>query len=157
MAGPITSLKAYQLRVINAEGVRLWFSQAPTDRYGRPMPPNEWEETITATYDSNVDPLANQPRSAQLLTIFHQAGNLAMGVHPNPGPIETGDDTIEVNGARAHPLYEFLKREKPGLLGSEAIKWNFTKFLIDRSGQVASRHAPTTAPQALARGIEALL
>lgn len=64
---------------------------------------------------------------------------------------------IEVNGARAHPLYEFLKREKPGLLGSEAIKWNFTKFLIDRSGQVASRHAPTTAPQVLARDIEALL
>jgi glutathione peroxidase len=64
---------------------------------------------------------------------------------------------IDVNGARAHPLYEFLKREKPGLLGSEAIKWNFTKFLVDRSGQVAARHAPTTAPQALGRDIEALL
>jgi hypothetical protein len=99
VAGPITSLNAYQLRGINAEGVRLWFSQAPTDRYGRPMPPNEWEETIAAQYDSTVDPLANQSRSAELLTIFHQAGNLAMGVHPNTGPIETGEDTIEVNSA----------------------------------------------------------
>jgi glutathione peroxidase len=64
---------------------------------------------------------------------------------------------IDVNGAGAHPLYGFLKHEKPGLLGSEAIKWNFTKFLIDRSGQVAGRAAPTTAPQALAQDIEKLL
>jgi len=106
VAGPITSLKAYQLRVINAESVRLWFSQAPTDRYGRPMPPNEWEETIAAQYDPNVDPLANQSRSAQLLTIFHQAGNLVMGVQQNPGPIETGEDTIEVNGARIATHWE---------------------------------------------------
>jgi hypothetical protein len=106
LAGPITSLKAYQLRGINTESVRLWFSQAPTDRYGRPMPPNEWEETITAQYDSNLDPLGNQSRSAKLLTIFHQAGNLAMGVQPNPGPIESGEDTIEVNGARIATQWE---------------------------------------------------
>ncbi|MBH0177122.1 MAG: hypothetical protein HP491_04480 [Nitrospira sp.] len=106
VAGPITSLHAYQLRVINAEGVRLWFSQAPTDRYGRPMPPNEWEETIAAQYDSNVGPSANQSRSAQLLTIFHQAGNLAMGVKLNTGPIETGEDTIEVNGTRIATQWE---------------------------------------------------
>ncbi len=106
VAGPITSLKAYQLRAINAESVRLWFSQAPTDRYGRPMPPNEWEETISAQYDSNVDPLAKQSRSAQLLTVFHQAGNLAMGVQPHSGRIETGEDTIEVNGARIATHWE---------------------------------------------------
>jgi hypothetical protein len=106
LAGPTTSLKAYQLRAINAESVRLWFSEAPTDRYGRPMPPNEWEETIAAQYDSNVDSSANQSRSAQLLTLFHQAGNLAMGVHPNTGPIETGEDTIEVNGARIATHWE---------------------------------------------------
>lgn len=106
MAGPTTSLKAYQLRIINAESVRLWFSEAPTDRYGRPMPPNEWEETIPAKYDSNADPLANQSRSAQLLTIFHQAGNLEVGVQPAPRPIETGEDTIEVNGARIATQWE---------------------------------------------------
>ncbi len=106
VAGPITSLNAYQLRDINAESLRLWFSQAPTDRYGRPMPPNEWEETIAAQYDSTVSPSANQSRSAQLLTIFHQAGNLAMGVRPNTGLIETGKDTIEVNGERIATHWE---------------------------------------------------
>ena len=63
---------------------------------------------------------------------------------------------IEVNGGGAHPLYQYLKSEKSGLLGS-SIKWNFTKFLIDRSGRVVARHAPTTSPEALTKEIEALL
>lgn len=63
---------------------------------------------------------------------------------------------IDVNGAQAHPLYSFLKGEKSGLLGS-AIKWNFTKFLVDRAGHVVSRHAPTTTPESLAKDIETLL
>jgi glutathione peroxidase len=63
---------------------------------------------------------------------------------------------IEVNGSNAHPLYEYLKREKSGLLGS-SIKWNFTKFLVDRSGKVAARHAPTARPEGLRKDIEALL
>ena len=65
-------------------------------------------------------------------------------------------DKIEVNGDNAHPLYQYLRREKSGLLGS-AIKWNFTKFLIDRSGRVVGRYAPTTAPEQLTKDIEALL
>ncbi len=63
---------------------------------------------------------------------------------------------IDVNGALAHPLYNFLKSEKSGLLGS-AIKWNFTKFLVDRSGRVVDRFSPTTKPEALRDKIEALL
>jgi glutathione peroxidase len=63
---------------------------------------------------------------------------------------------IDVNGANAHPLYQYLKSEKSGLLGS-AIKWNFTKFLVDRSGHVVGRHAPTTKPEAIRKEIEALL
>jgi len=63
---------------------------------------------------------------------------------------------IDVNGDGAHPLYRYLKREKSGLLGS-SIKWNFTKFLVDRSGQVVARHAPTTTPESLKKEIEALL
>jgi len=63
---------------------------------------------------------------------------------------------IDVNGAGAHPLYNYLKRAKSGLLGS-SIKWNFTKFLVDRSGKVVARHAPTAAPQGLKKDIEALL
>ena len=63
---------------------------------------------------------------------------------------------IDVNGAGAHPLYDYLKSEKSGLLGS-SIKWNFTKFLVDRSGKVVARHAPTARPESLKKEIEALL
>jgi glutathione peroxidase len=63
---------------------------------------------------------------------------------------------IDVNGAKAHPLYNYLRAEKAGLLGS-SIKWNFTKFLVDRSGKVVARHAPTARPESLKREIEALL
>ena len=63
---------------------------------------------------------------------------------------------IDVNGSNTHPLYQFLKNAKSGLLGS-SIKWNFTKFLVDRRGQVAARHAPTTKPESLTKEIEALL
>ena len=63
---------------------------------------------------------------------------------------------IDVNGSGAHPLYEHLKREKSGLLGP-AIKWNFTKFLVDRAGRVVARHAPTARPEGLKKEIEALL
>lgn len=64
---------------------------------------------------------------------------------------------IEVNGAGAHPLYVHLKSSAPGLLGSESVKWNFTKFLVDRSGRVVKRYAPTDKPEDLATDIEALL
>jgi len=67
---------------------------------------------------------------------------------------------IEVNGPNAHPLYRFLKKEKPGILGfvgSGAIRWNFTKFLIDREGRVAARYGPAKKPMTLAPAIERLL
>ena len=66
-------------------------------------------------------------------------------------------DKVEVNGAGAHPLFQWLKQEGPGLLGSEGINWNFTKFLVDRQGQVVRRYAPTTTPESLAADIEAQL
>ena len=64
---------------------------------------------------------------------------------------------IDVNGDGAAPLYKHLKKEKPGLLGSQGIKWNFTKFLIDKNGKVVSRHAPTDKPESLTSDIEKLL
>jgi glutathione peroxidase len=64
---------------------------------------------------------------------------------------------IEVNGPQAHPLYGFLKEAKRGFLGSGAIKWNFTKFLVDRQGVVVDRYAPTTDPATLSTTIESLL
>ncbi|WP_313950980.1 glutathione peroxidase [Accumulibacter sp.] len=64
---------------------------------------------------------------------------------------------IDVNGDHAHPLYQYLKKAAPGLLGSEGIKWNFTKFLVNREGEVTERIASASAPESLARDIEALL
>lgn len=66
-------------------------------------------------------------------------------------------EKIDVNGANAHPLYRWLEAQAPGLLGSKAIKWNFTKFLVDRDGQVIRRYAPQDAPAKLAKDIEAAL
>jgi glutathione peroxidase len=64
---------------------------------------------------------------------------------------------VEVNGERAAPLYQFLKSSKPGLLGIEAIKWNFTKFLVDRNGKVVERYAPQTKPEEIEADILKLL
>jgi glutathione peroxidase len=64
---------------------------------------------------------------------------------------------IEVNGDGADPLYTWLKSEAPGIMGSKGIKWNFTKFLIDRNGQAVGRYGPTDRPESLAETIEALL
>lgn len=64
---------------------------------------------------------------------------------------------IDVNGANTHPLYRYLKQQAPGILGSEAIKWNFTKFLIDKKGKIVHRYAPSTTPESIASDIEKLL
>lgn len=64
---------------------------------------------------------------------------------------------IDVNGANSHPLYRYLKENAPGILGSEIIKWNFTKFLIDKNGNVVRRYAPSTTPEAIESDIQKLL
>ncbi len=64
---------------------------------------------------------------------------------------------IEVNGTNAHPLYRWLKEQKPGVLGTEGIKWNFTKFLVDRNGYVAHRYAPTEKPSEIAQDFASVL
>jgi glutathione peroxidase len=64
---------------------------------------------------------------------------------------------IDVNGSEAHPLYQWLEAEAPGLLGSKSIKWNFTKFLVGKDGSVLKRYAPTDTPESLAKDIAAAL
>lgn len=64
---------------------------------------------------------------------------------------------IDVNGPQADPLYEFLREEKPGFLGTEGIKWNFTKFLINGQGQVVKRYAPTDSPESIKKDLEKML
>ena len=66
-------------------------------------------------------------------------------------------DKIDVNGNDTHPLYDYLKKQAAGVLGTESIKWNFTKFLVDREGHVVKRYASTDTPDAIAKDIEALL
>jgi glutathione peroxidase len=64
---------------------------------------------------------------------------------------------VEVNGAGAHPLFQYLKKQAKGLLGSEAIKWNFTKFLVDKQGKVVARYAPTDTPASIEKDLAPLL
>jgi glutathione peroxidase len=66
-------------------------------------------------------------------------------------------DKIDVNGPHAHPLYQYLKDEQAGVLGTKNIKWNFTKFLVDRNGKVVDRFAPMTKPQDIEKSIEKVL
>ncbi len=66
-------------------------------------------------------------------------------------------EKIDVNGPKAHPLFNWLKQEKPGLLGLEGIKWNFTKFLVGRDGQVLKRYAPTDTPEKIGKDLKKLL
>lgn len=64
---------------------------------------------------------------------------------------------VQVNGAQAHPLWQWLKKQAPGVLGTEAIKWNFTKFLVGKDGRVLKRYAPNDTPESLRKDIEAAL
>lgn len=66
-------------------------------------------------------------------------------------------EKIDVNGANAHPIFQYLTAKAPGVLGTEAIKWNFTKFLVNRDGQVIDRFAPATSPEKIESAIETLL
>ena len=66
-------------------------------------------------------------------------------------------EKIEVNGSNAHPLWKWMKKEKPGLLGMEGVKWNFTKFLVDKNGKVVKRYAPTDTPEKIEKDLAAVL
>ena len=85
------------------------------------------------------------------------AGEIGAFCEKNYGVTFPMFDKINVNGSDAHPFFQHLKSKAPGLLGSESIKWNFTKFLIKKDGTVFKRYAPQTAPQELIHDIEQLL
>lgn len=85
------------------------------------------------------------------------AGEIGAFCEKNYGVTFPLFDKIDVNGDKAHPLFQYLKAQAPGLLGSQSIKWNFTKFLVKKDGSVFKRYAPQTAPQDLISDIEKLL
>ena len=88
---------------------------------------------------------------------FHSNDKIAEFCQLNYGVSFPMMAKVDVNGAAAHPLYQWLCAEAPGLLGTQAIKWNFTKFLVGKDGQVLKRYAPTDTPASLAKDIEAAL
>ncbi|MBM3364898.1 MAG: glutathione peroxidase [Betaproteobacteria bacterium] len=158
-----------------------------TDLYDIPLETIEGGKATLADYRNKVLLIVNTasrcgftPQYAGLEALYRkhkEQGLVVLGFPCNQfGAQEPGNETdiadfceknygvsfpmfakVDVNGTQSHPLFVYLKREAPGLLGSEMIKWNFTKFLLDREGRVVSRHAPTTTPDEIEHAIIPLI
>jgi glutathione peroxidase len=150
-----------------------------TDIDGRPQPLSQYQGKVLLIVNV-ASKCGFTPQYAgleQLWRAYRDRGLVVMGFPCDQfGHQEPGDATeiknfcsltyevdfpmfakVEVNGAGTHPLWQWLKDEKGGLLGIDAIKWNFTKFLVGRDGRVLKRYAPTDKPESLAKDIEAAL
>jgi glutathione peroxidase len=155
------------------------FDFEAVDLDGRVQPLSQWRGKVLLIVNV-ASKCGFTPQYAGLEALWRQYGPRGLVVlgfpcdqfgHQEPGDAEeirtfcslTYDVTfpmfakIEVNGPNAHPLWKWLKSEKGGLLGIDAIKWNFTKFLVGRDGHVIRRYAPTDKPESLAADIEAAL
>ena len=158
-----------------------------SDIYGIPVPTMDGRDETLAPYKGKVMLIVNTasqcgltPQYAGLEALHRELGGKGLAVLGFPcnqfGGQEPGDADeikqfcsltydvtfplyakVEVNGEGTHPLWAHLKKEQPGLLGSEAIKWNFTKFLVARDGRVLKRYAPTDTPESLRADIEQAL
>jgi glutathione peroxidase len=146
---------------------------------GQPAPLSDWQGKVVLIVNT-ASKCGFTPQYAGLEALYRKyrdRGFVVLGFPCNQfGAQEPGDATeianfcsltydvdfpmmrkIDVNGPQTHPLYAYLKHARKGLLGSEGVKWNFTKFLVDRQGEVVERFAPTATPQSLEGAIEALL
>jgi glutathione peroxidase-family protein len=146
---------------------------------GRPAPLSDWRGKVVLIVNT-ASKCGFTPQYAGLEALYRKyrdRGFVVLGFPCNQfGAQEPGDAAeiasfcsltyevdfpmmrkIDVNGPQTHPLYAYLKHTKKGFMGSEAVKWNFTKFIVDRQGEVAGRFPPTLAPQALESAVEALL
>lgn len=146
---------------------------------GKPAPLAEWRDRVVLIVNT-ASKCGFTPQYAGLEALYRKykdRGLVVLGFPCNQfGAQEPGDAAeiasfcaltyevdfpmmrkIDVNGPKTHPLYAYLKHARKGLLGSEGVKWNFTKFLVDRKGEVVKRFAPTDTPQSLEGAIEALL
>ena len=151
------------------------YAHAPADANGAPHPLAQYRGDVLLIVNT-ASKCGFTPQYAGLEALWrrHRAdGLVVLGLPCNQfGAQEPGDAAeiaafcsltyevsfpllakVDVNGAAASPLFVHLKRERPGLLGSEAIKWNFTKFLVGRDGRVIERYAPTTKPEAIEAAI----
>jgi glutathione peroxidase len=146
---------------------------------GKPAPLSEWKDKVVLIVNT-ASKCGFTPQYEGLEALYRKhrdKGFVVLGFPCNQfGAQEPGDAAeianfcsltydvdfpmmrkIDVNGPAAHPLYRYLKHAKKGLLGSEGVKWNFTKFLVDRKGEVVARYAPTDTPASLEGAIEKLL
>jgi glutathione peroxidase len=146
---------------------------------GKPAPLSEWRDKVVLIVNT-ASKCGFTPQYAGLEALYSKykdRGLVVLGFPCNQfGAQEPGDAAeianfcsltydvdfpmmakIDVNGSKTHPLYAYLKRGKKGLLGSEGVKWNFTKFLVDRKGDVVKRFGPGDTPQSLEGAVEALL
>jgi len=146
---------------------------------GKPAPLSQWRDKVVLIVNT-ASKCGFTPQYAGLEALYRKyrdRGFVVVGFPCNQfGAQEPGDAAeiasfcsltydvdfpmmrkIDVNGPETHPLYVYLKRQQKGLLGSQGIKWNFTKFLVDRKGEVVGRFAPTATPQSLEGAVEALL
>ena len=146
---------------------------------GKPAPLSDWQDNVVLIVNtaSKCGFTGQYAGLEALYRKYRDRGFVVLGFPSNQfGQQEPGDameiasfcsltyevdfpmmQKIDVNGPKAHPLYTYLKKAKRGLLGTESVKWNFTKFLIDRRGVVTRRFAPNVEPKALEGAIEALL
>jgi glutathione peroxidase len=146
---------------------------------GQPAPLSEWRDKVVLIVNT-ASKCGFTPQYAGLEALYRKykdRGFVVLGFPCNQfGAQEPGDAAeiagfcsltyevdfpmmrkIDVNGPATHPLYAYLKKAQKGLLGTEGVKWNFTKFLVDRKGEVVKRFAPGDTPQSLEGAIEALL
>jgi glutathione peroxidase len=146
---------------------------------GKPAPLSDWRDKVVLIVNT-ASKCGFTPQYAGLEALYRKyrdRGFVVLGFPCNQfGAQEPGDAAeiasfcsltydvdfpmmrkIDVNGPATHPLYAYLKSAKKGLLGSEGVKWNFTKFLVDRQGEVVKRFAPADTPQSLEGAIEGLL
>jgi glutathione peroxidase len=146
---------------------------------GQPAPLSEWRDKVVLIVNT-ASKCGFTPQYAGLEALYRKykdRGFVVLGFPCNQfGAQEPGDAAeianfcsltydvdfpmmrkIDVNGPRTHPLYGYLKHARKGVLGTEGVKWNFTKFLVDRQGEVVERFAPSATPQSLEGAIEALL
>lgn len=158
-----------------------------TDLYSIPVQASDGKQTTLADYEGKVLLIVNTASKCgftpqykgleELHRNYKDRGLVVLGFPCNQfGQQEPGNDSeiqefctlnygvsfpvyakLDVNGSNAHPLFSHLKKAAPGILGTEGIKWNFTKFLVNRDGEVVNRYAPKDKPQELAADIEKLL
>ena len=148
LSGEATTLKAYQGQVLVIVNTASYCGLTPQYQGLESLYQSYADQGLTILGFPCNQFGAQEPKGAEAIASFCER---------NYGVTFPMFAKIKVNGSSTHPLYQQLKADAPGVLGTEAIKWNFTKFLIDREGNVVKRFSPQDEPEAMTEAIKALL